>query len=114
VASLLTDDFTFSGATPQPLGKQAFITGQRAWTAGVPDWRVTLENLREDGEVVRSSSRITGTRTGMPALPGQVPLPATGKQFSALNETTATVRGNQIAAVHLVPSGRGILEQLGV
>ena len=46
VAGYLTEDFVFSGVTPQPVGKQGFIEGQQAWSTGVPDWHATPENLR--------------------------------------------------------------------
>jgi ketosteroid isomerase-like protein len=49
VASYLTEDFVFSGVTPQPVGKEGFIEGQKAWSIGVPDWHATPENLREEG-----------------------------------------------------------------
>lgn len=111
---LLTDDFTFSGGTPQPLGKQAFIAGQQQWATGVPDWHVAQENVREEGNTVRAMSRITGTHTNTLALPMMPPIPATGKHFSATMAATVTVRGEQIAALSVVPDGPGIFEQLGV
>jgi predicted ester cyclase len=113
-ASYLTDDFTFSGVTPQPLGKMEFLAGQRQWIAGVPDWRITLEELREEGNSVRATAHITGVHTNTLALPGQPPLPATGKQFSVRDTTTATMRGDKIAAINTVTGSPGILEQLGV
>src|SRR5215470_2304189 len=36
-ARYLTDDFVFSGVTPQPVGKQEFLAAQQAWAAAVPD-----------------------------------------------------------------------------
>jgi ketosteroid isomerase-like protein len=56
VAGYVTEDFIFSGVTTQPVGKQGFIEGQKAWAAGAPDWRVALENLREEGGVPRTLS----------------------------------------------------------
>src|SRR5260370_38307109 len=43
VARYLTDDFVFSGVTPQPVGTQEFIVAQPQWPAAAPDWHVTLE-----------------------------------------------------------------------
>jgi predicted ester cyclase len=112
VASLLTDDFTFSGATPQPLGKQEFIAGQKAWFVGVPDWHVSVENVHEEGGAVKSTSTITGTHSNTLALPGQPAFPATGKRFSSPNHTSAILRGGQLATLAVNPVGLGILEQL--
>jgi len=114
VASYLTDDFVFSGVTPQPVGKQGFIDGQRAWAAAAPDWHITLENLSESGDTVRGVSHVTGTHTGTLALPGMPPLAATGRSFETRDDTTATLRGNQLASVTIVPSSPRIPEQLGM
>src|SRR5262245_46828082 len=113
-AGYLTDDFTFSGTTPQPLGKQAFLATQQQWLAGVPDWHVMLESLREEGNTVQASVRITGTQTNTLTLPGQPALPATGKHFSVVNSMSAAMRGERIAAITAVPGSPGIFEQLGV
>ena len=114
LAGYLTDDFTFSGAQPQPGSKQEFIGGQRVWAAAVPDWNVALENLSADGDTVRGTSRITGTHTGILAFPGEPRVPATGKHFEATAATTFTMRGNQVAALHVVFDEPGILAQLGI
>jgi predicted ester cyclase len=114
LASLLTDDFTFSGATPQPADKNGFIAAQQQWAVGVPDWRVTQEEVREEGDTVRATSRISGTQTNTLTLPMMPPIPATGKHFSATMSATITVRGEMVASLSVVPGTPGILEQLGV
>jgi ketosteroid isomerase-like protein len=114
VAESLTEDFVFSGVTPQPVGKQGFIEAQKAWAAGAPDWRAALENLREERGVVKADTRITGTHTGNLALPGMPPISPTGKSFASTNRATATVRGDQLASLTVEPGSPGIMEQLGV
>jgi predicted ester cyclase len=114
VAGYLTEDFVFSGITPQPVGKQGFIEGQKAWFAGVPDWHVTPENLREEGGTVKADTRITGTHTGVLALPGMPPIPPTSKSFATADRAVATLRGDQIASLTIEPGSPGILEQLGI
>jgi predicted ester cyclase len=114
VARYLTDDFVFSGVTPQPVGKPEFIAGQQQWAAAVPDWHVTLENLRVEGTTVQVTSHITGTHTHTLSLPGRPSLPATGRQFETRDSTTATLRGDQIASLTITPGTPGILEQLGM
>ncbi len=113
-ADYLTDDFTVSGITPQPLGKQEFLAGQKQWAIGVPDWRVALQEVREEGNAVRSTALITGTHTNTLALPGLPPLPATGKRFSTTDVITTTLRGDHIAAMDIVSGSPGFFEQLGV
>jgi hypothetical protein len=110
----LTDDFTFSGPTPQPQNKQEFLAAQKAWFAGVPDWSVALSNMSDAGGRVTATAQISGTQTNTLALPGQPALPATGKHFSSRDGVTATLRGDQVAALVLQPGAPGILEQLGV
>ncbi len=114
VASYLTDDFVFSGVTPQPVGKQAFIAGQQAWFVGAPDWHIALENPIKSGDTVRGTAHVTGTHTGTLALPGMPPFAATGRRFNTSDQNTATVRGNQLSSITIVPGSPGIQEQLGM
>jgi predicted ester cyclase len=113
-ARYLTDDFVFSGVTPQPVGKQEFIAGQQQWAAAAPDWHVTQENLRAEGNTVQATSHITGTHTNILSLSGLPSLPATGRHFETRDASTATLRGDQIASLTITPGSPGILEQLGV
>jgi predicted ester cyclase len=114
VAGYLTEDFIFSGVTPQPVGKQGFIEGQKAWAAGAPNWHVALENLREEAGVVKADTRISGTQTQLLALPGIPSIPPSGKSFTTTDRMTATLRGDQLASLTVEPSSPGIMEQLGV
>ena len=114
LASLLTDDFIFSGATPEPIGKQEFIAGQQQWAVGVPDWHLAQENVREEGSTVKATSRLSGTQTNTLALPMTPPIPPTGKHFSATMAATVTFREGKLAALSVVPDSPGIFEQLGV
>jgi predicted ester cyclase len=114
VAGYLTEDFVFSGVTPQPVGKQDFIEGQKAWAAGVPDWHVALENLREEAGAIKTAIRITGTHTGVLTLPGMPSIPPTGKSIATTDHVVATVRGDQLASMTVEPGSPRIMEQLGV
>lgn len=114
VARYLTDDFVFAGVTPQPVGKQEFIAAQQQWAAAVPDWHVTLENLRVEGNSVQATSYITGTHTNALSLPGQPTRPATGRHFETRDASAATVHGDQITSLTITPGSPGILEQLGM
>ena len=114
VAGYLTEDFIFSGVTPQPVGKQGFLEGQKAWAAGVPNWHVTPENVREEAGAVKADIRITGTQTQILALPGGPPIPPSGKSFTTTDHAVVTLRGDQLASMTIEPGSPGIMEQLGV
>ncbi len=115
VANYLTDDFTSTGVAPQPLGKPEFIAFQKIWFAGVPDYHVTSENPRADGNAVHSTTRVTGTQTKPLVFPSLSPIPATGKRFTVTFPTTVTWRGDKIAAITFgAISSPSVFEQLGV
>lgn len=111
LSSLLTDDYTFSGPTPQPLDKAAFLGLHRALIAAVPDWTFTATDIREDGDKVYANLAISGTHTGtLAAIPGVPPVPATGKSISLpADPAVFTYRGNQCCQqVVTVSSGGGV------
>jgi predicted ester cyclase len=115
VANYLTDDFTSTGNTPQPLGKQEFIGFQKIWFAGMPDYHVASENVRADGNAVHSTTRVTGAQTKPLVFPGLPPIPATGKRVTVTIPTTVTMRGDKIAAITFgAVSSPSVFEQLGV
>src|SRR5260221_1544558 len=117
--SMLTDDFTFSGATPQPLNKHQWIGVIRAMKDAMPDWSFNYKGVSTDGDYVEGTVAITGTQTGTLNLPmpGMQPIPATGKHVAGPKEKVElTVRGEQVASltVENVPGGGvpGIVAQL--
>ncbi len=117
----VADDFVFSGATPQPVGKKEFVGLQMALQAAMPDWNFNPSGFKENGDKVTVDMRITGTQTGELSLPmpGFPNVPATNKKISLPNQPgTFTVKGDKLAALEIkdVPGGGllGILAQLGV
>src|SRR5262249_3621267 len=110
VAGYLTEDFVFSGVTPQPVVKQGFIEGQKAWAAGAPDWHVALENLREEAGVVTADIRISGAHTGVLTLPAMPSIPPTGKSFATIDHMVASLRGDQLASLTVEPRSPRIIE----
>ncbi len=115
VANYLTDDFTWTGAATGPTGKQGFLAAQKAWFAAAPDYRITWQASREEGDTAHGTTGVSGTQTKPLALPNLPPIPATGKRFSATFPTTVTWRGDKIVAANLGPSSSPtVLEQLGV
>ncbi len=119
--SYVADDFVFSGATPQPVGKKEFVGLQMALQTAMPDWKFNATNWKENGDKVTVDMQITGTQTAELSLPmpGFPKVPATNKKVSLPNAPgTFTVKGEKLAALDIkdVPGGGlpGILAQLGV
>ncbi len=112
-ASYLTDDFTVSDGK-ETEGKQEFLAEAKAWFAGAPDYHVTIENPRVDGDTVHSVLRSTGTQTQPLVFPGMSAIPATGKRFTITANAVTTMRGDKIAALKLSLTSPGLLAQLGV
>jgi predicted ester cyclase len=108
LGSLLTDDFTLSGPTPQPLNKAAFLGLCGALIAAFPDWNFNATDFREEGDTVYATFHITGTHTGtLAAIPGVPPVPATGKAVSlAADQAVYTMRGG-LASQQNITTGPG-------
>ncbi len=118
-ASYLSGDFTLSGPTPQPVGKNEFIAIQSAFMRAIPDWSFNDHDLQEQGDKVTGAVQITGTHTEPLVLPAIPPIPATGKKISLPEEHLEfTFKGDKIASLTSdnVPGGGvpGVLQQIGV
>ena len=119
--SLLADDFQFSGPVPEPVNKEAWLAMSANLKAAFPDLDYHFKVIGTEGEVVRSTSQLSGTHTGsfdLTAMNMGV-IPASDKTFSAkLEKTKITVKEDKIAAWAVEPTqGAGliaILDQLGV
>jgi hypothetical protein len=114
VATYLADDFTCTGIRPQPLDAQAFLAGQRALAAALPDWQFALQNLEERGDVVTAIASTTGTFIHPLAMPGMPPIPPDGQPLAQGDDRiTATLRGARIATLD-IRAPRSMLDRLGV
>lgn len=117
----LSDDFEFSGATPQPVNADAWLAVHRALGAAMPDLRTNDHDFREEGGVVRFTVQLTGMQTGALALPipGIAPIAPTGKRVVLPEEyCTVAFQGDKLSAYRVQTTGAGgvagILAQLGV
>jgi hypothetical protein len=120
-ANYLADDFTYADTAlaSLALGKQGFLTLQKAMCDAAQDYHVMAENPREAGDTVQGTIRIEGTQVKPLAFPGASPvlqaIPATGKHFAVTFPATVTWRADKIAAIEAdTPSTSTIFDQLGV
>lgn len=115
----LTDDFTFSGPVPTPVGKTEFLEFHAGLKKGFPDWQFNLKDVQEKGGLVTGAVQIRCTHTAALTLPGLPTVAATGKKIQLPREAfTCSFEGNRISEfkVDKVASGgiQGIYAQLGV
>jgi steroid delta-isomerase-like uncharacterized protein len=119
LSALLADDFVLSGPVPQPLGKQEFIGFMHAMLTSMPDFAFNVSSFEEDGDKVIARSHITGTHTGVLALPGLPPIDPTGKKVVMPEEIQVyTIKDGKLQSLttdaRLDAGVPAMLAQLGV
>ena len=119
--TLLADDFQFSGPVPQPINREAWLGMSASLKTAFPDLDYHFKIVGADDDVVKTTSRLSGTHRGAFDLTNMKMgvIPATNKTFSAnLEKTKVTVKENKITSWAVEPTqGAGlqaILTQLGV
>jgi predicted ester cyclase len=120
-ASYLSGDFQFSGPVPQPISGPEWMGMSVALKAAFPDINYNFQVVSVEGDVVKTSTQLSGTHTGdldLSAM-GMGVIPATGVSFNnPAEEGEATVRGGKMTSLHInsVPGSglAGILAQIGV
>jgi len=119
--SMLTDDFRFSGPIPKPVNRENWLTMSANLKTAFPDLNYHFIVTDTDGDVVKTTSQLTGTHTGSFDLTdmNMGVIPATNKAFSVkLEKTRVTVKDNKITSWTVEPTdGAGlmaILKQLDV
>lgn len=119
--TMFADDFQFSGSVPEPIDADAWLDMSTSLKTAFPDLNYHFKVLGSDGDVVRSTWRLSGTHTGSLDLTNMEMgvIPATNRFFaSKLEKTKITVKENKITSWVVEPTeGTGlkaILSQLGV
>jgi predicted ester cyclase len=119
--TMLADDFQFSGATPKPINREAWLGLSSNLKTAFPDLDYHFKVIGADGDVVKTTSQLSGTHTGAFDLTNMKMgvIPATNKIFSAKPEKSKiTVKENKITAWVAEPTdGAGLqalLDQLGL
>ena len=119
--SMLADDFQFSGPIPEPINKEAWLGMSSSLKTAFPDLDYHFKVIGAEGDVVRTTSQLSGTHTGSFDLTHMQigVIPATNKTFVTTREKTKiTVKENKITSWAVEPTqGAGltaILKQLDV
>jgi predicted ester cyclase len=115
--SMLADDFQFSGPIPEPIDKEAWLGMSASLKAAFPDLDYHFKVIGAQGDVVRSTTQLSGTHSGSFDLTNMNMgvIPATHKAFSAkVEKTRVTVRENKITSWAVEPTeGAGLMAILG-
>ena len=119
--SMLSDDFQFSGTVAEPINQEAWLGMSASLKAAFSDLNYHFKVIGTEGDVVRSTTQLSGTHNGSFDLTSMNMgvIPATDRAFSTKPEKTkVTVKGNKITS-WVVESTQGaglkaILGQLGV
>ncbi|HEY5729685.1 MAG TPA: ester cyclase [Anaerolineales bacterium] len=101
VKSMLADDFQFSGPVPEPINKEAWLDMSISLKTAFPDLDYHFKVIGAEGNVVRSTSQLSGTHNGAFNLTNMNMgvIPATNKAFSAkLEKTKVTVEDDKITS----------------
>jgi predicted ester cyclase len=119
--SMLAEDFQFSGPIPEPIDATAWLGMSSSLKTAFPDLDYHFKVIGANGDVVRSTTQLSGTHRGSFDLTkmDMGVIPATNNAFSTkLEKTKVTVKDNKITSWVVEPTeGAGlktILSQLGV
>jgi predicted ester cyclase len=119
--TMLADDFQFSGPIPQPINGEAWLGMSVSLKTAFPDLDYHFKVIGTDGDVVKTTTQLSGTHSGSFDLTGMNMgvIPATNKTFSVkLEKTKIIVKEDKINSWAVEPTAgaglKAILEQLGV
>ncbi len=119
--SLLTDDFLFSGATPEPVPGGVWLGLHGQINKACPDFSFNAAHIHVHGDVIHASVSLSGTQQNDLDLTGfHLPfVAATGKSFQLpTEELSFNVESGMITGLSVAPVDgggvAGILGQLGV
>ncbi len=114
--SMLADDFQFSGPVPEPINAETWLGMSASLKTAFPDLDYHFKAIGADGNVVKTTSQLSGTHRGSFDLTNMDMgvISATNKTFSTRSEKTkVTVKENKIALWAVEPNdGAGLMEIL--
>jgi predicted ester cyclase len=99
VKTMLSDDFQFSGPVPEPIDAEAWLGMSASLKTAFPDLDYHFKVIGAQGDVVRSTSQLSGTHNGSFDLTGMNlgVIPATKKAVSTKSEKTKVADRCQVA-----------------
>ena len=111
--TMLADDFQFSGPIPEPINKEGWLGMSASMKTAFPDLDYHFRVIGTQGDVVRTTSQLSGTHSGSFDLTGMNMgvIPATNKTFVAtLEKAKITIKENKITAWVVEPTqGAGVM-----
>ena len=120
-SSMLTDNFEFRGPIPEPINKKTWLEMSVNLKAAFPDLNYHFKVIGTDGDIVKSTTQLSGTHTGTLDLSSMSlgSTPATNIPVSVkMAKTRITVKNDMITLwVDDPVDGAGltaVLVQLGV
>ena len=111
--ALCAPDCEFDEAGTHLRGHEQIRAFIGAYLTAMPDIRVEVRTLVEEGERVATETRFTGTHEGPLQTPAG-PIPATHKPVDLTTADFVTIRGGQIAAWHVYMDTAEFMRQLGL
>jgi len=114
--SMLADDFQFSGPIPEPINRDAWLEMSASLKTAFPNLDYHFKVIGAEGDVVRSTSQLSGTHNGAFDLTNMNMgvIPATSKTFSTKSEKIKiTVKDDKITLWAVESNdGAGLMEIL--
>ena len=116
LGDVLADDITYWEANlPAPIhGREAVKAHFRENWKSFPDSSLRLVNRVESGDWIAEEVEWTATNTGPINVPGQPPIPATGKRAQAMSVGVAQVQEGKMKRLNIYYDNMGMMAQLGL
>ena len=114
--TMLADDFQFSGPTPAPIDRDAWLSMNAGLKTAFPDLDYHFKIIGTEGNVIQTTSQWSGTHSGSLDLTGRNMgvIPPSNRSFVANRDRTKiTFKGNKITSWVVKPAqGAGVMEIL--
>ena len=116
LGNLLADDVTYWEANlPGPIhGREAVKDHMRENWKSFPDSHLRLVNRVESGDWVADETEWTATHKGPINVPGQAPIPPTGKQMKGMAVAVGQTREGKVHRLNIYYDNMAFMAQLGL
>ncbi len=116
MGKLLSEDVTYWEANlPQPIkGRKAVENHYRENWKAFPDASIKITSSVEQGDRIAGEGMWTATHKGPINMPGQPPIPATGKRAEGKFSSFARLEKGKVKELSIYYDNLGFLAQLGL